>query len=80
MAPSDFADPTTEFLSITMTAGGSGGAQVEGVVAIPGLPTCHVRLATDADRVARYGPGRRALLDYVRAALCADVVEGLPWN
>ena len=53
---------------------------VDGVVVIPGLPVCRVRMKTDVERIYRYGPGRRALLGYVRAALHEDVVVELPWN
>ncbi|MEL6616885.1 MAG: hypothetical protein AAFQ43_14165 [Bacteroidota bacterium] len=74
-----FSDPTPEFLMIT--AGDDGErAAVEGVVVIPGLPVCRVRMRTDADRMFRYGPGRRALVAYVRAALHEDVVRELPLN
>ncbi len=75
-----FADPTIEFCRITTTEDDTGRAMVDGVVAIPGLPICRVRMKTDADRIARYGPGRSALLGYVRAALYEDVMVELPWN
>ncbi|MEM0961926.1 MAG: hypothetical protein AAGK21_05205 [Bacteroidota bacterium] len=83
--PSDFsglgfADPTSSFVRITTIEDDCGRAVVDGVVVIPGLPVCRVRMKTDADRVARYGPGRRALFGYVRAALCEDVMVELPWN
>ncbi len=87
MAPSDpprgpfgFADPTARFLRITTTEDESGRAEVDGVAAIPGLPVCRVRMRADADPTARGGPGRRALRHYVRAALCEDVADELPWN
>ncbi|WP_420455447.1 hypothetical protein [Rubrivirga sp.] len=83
--PSDFSglgftDPTNEFLRITTTEDGAGQAMVDGVVVIPGLPVCRVRMKTDPDRIHRYGPGRQALLGYVRAALHEDVMVELPWN
>ncbi len=83
--PSDFAgfgftDPTSEFVRITTTEDIGGRALVDGVVVIPGLPVCRVRMKTDTDRVARPSPSRSALLGYVRAALHEDVVVELPWN
>ena len=75
-----FADPTSEFLRITATEDDAGRALIDGVVVIPGLPVCRVRMKTDVERIARYGPGRTALLGYVRAALCEDVMVELPWN
>lgn len=75
-----FSDPTPEFVRITTAGEGDGRALVDGVVVIPGLPVCRVRMRTDADRVGRNGPGRRALVGYVRAALHEDVVAELPWN
>lgn len=75
-----FADPTDQFVRITTTEDDSGRAVVDGVVVIPGLPVCRVRMKTDVERIARYGPGRNALLSYVRAALCEDVMVELPWN
>ena len=47
---------------------------------IPGLPVCRVQVAADAERFDRFGPGRQALVGYVRAALCEDVIAELPWN
>ena len=88
MAPSDlprdfsglgFSDPTVEFCRIT-TSEEAGRALVDGVVVIPGLPVCRVRMKTDVERIARCGPGRQALLGYVRAALYEDVMVELPWN
>jgi hypothetical protein len=75
-----FSDPTNQFVRITTTEDDLGRAMVDGVVVIPGLPVCRVRMKTDVERIARYGPGRRALLGYVRAALHEDVVVELPWN
>ena len=75
-----FADPTSEFLRITATEDDTGRALIDGVVVIPGLPVCRVRMKTDVERIARFGPGRQALLGYVRAALCEDVMVELPWN
>ena len=83
--PSDFSglgfsDPTPRFVRITTSANGAGRALVDGVAAIPGLPVCRVRMKTDTERIGRGGPGRSALLGYVRAALHEDVVVELPWN
>ena len=75
-----FPDPTLEFVRITTTEDDCGRALVDGVVVIPGLPVCRVRMKTDAERITRYGPGRQALLRYVRVALCEDVMVELPWN
>lgn len=75
-----FPSPTPEFVRITTTEDGEGRACIDGVVVIPGLPVCRVRMKTDAERMDRYGPGRRALLSYVRAALHEDVAVELPWN
>ena len=74
-----FSDPTPEFLMVT-TGDDQGRAAVEGVVVIPGLPVCRVRMRTDADRLFRYGPGRRALIAYVKAALHEDIARELPTN
>ncbi|MDT0630941.1 hypothetical protein RQM47_08025 [Rubrivirga sp. S365] len=75
-----FPDPTPEFVLITTAGDGDGRALIDGVVVIPGLPVCRVRMRTDEGRVHRDGPGRRALVGYVRAALHEDVVAELPWN
>ena len=75
-----FSDPTPAFVRITTSEEDCGRALVDGVVVIPGLPVCRVRMKTDAERVFRYGPGRAALIDYVRAALHEDVMVELPWN
>ena len=75
-----FADPTPEFVRIVTSEEPSGRALVDGVVVIPGLPVCRVRMKTDAGRLDRHGPGRAALLAYVRAALHEDVMAELPWN
>ena len=75
-----FPNPTLQFSQITTSEDDTGRAMVDGVVAIPGLPVCRVRMKTDVERIARYGPGRSALLGYVRAALHEDVVVELPWN
>ncbi len=74
-----FADPTPEFVRIVTTDDGDR-ALVDGVVVIPGLPVCRVRMKTASDRLGRHGPGRTALLAYVRAALHEDVMVELPWN
>ncbi|MEM1054040.1 MAG: hypothetical protein AAGI52_00830 [Bacteroidota bacterium] len=74
-----FSDPTPEFLILT-TGEDKGRAAVEGVIVIPGLPVCRIRLRTDMERLYRFGPGRRALLAYVRAALHEDIVKELPLN
>lgn len=74
-----FADPTPDFVRVTVAPDGDR-AVVDGVVVIPGLPVCRVRLKTDAARVAPHAPGRGALLAAVRAALREDVVVELPWN
>ena len=83
--PSDFvqfgfSDPTPQFSRITTSEDAEGRALVDGVVVIPGLPVCRVRMKTDAERIYRRGPGRHALLSYVRAALHEDVAIELPWN
>jgi hypothetical protein len=75
-----FADPTPQFVRIVTSEEPSGRALVDGVVVIPGLPVCRVRMKTDPDRLDRRGPGREALLAYVRAALHEDVMVELPWN
>ncbi|OZC02690.1 hypothetical protein [Rubricoccus marinus] len=74
-----FSNPTPEFLMVT-TGDDEGRAAVEGVVVIPGLPVCRVRMRTDTERLFRYGPGRRALIAYVRAALHEDIARELPVN
>ncbi len=74
-----FADPTPEFVRIVTTDDGDR-ALVDGVVVIPGLPVCRVRMKTASDRLDRHGPGRTALMAYVRAALHEDVMVELPWN
>ena len=75
-----FADPTPRFLRITSTAEADGRARLDGVVVIPGMPVFRVRMRAGADRLERYGPGRTALVDYVRTALHEDVMVELPWN
>lgn len=75
-----FHNPTPEFVRITTSEDDQGRACIDGVVVIPGLPVCRVRMKTDAERMYRYGPGRQALLSYVRAALHEDVSVELPWN
>ena len=74
-----FSDPTSEFLIVSTGEDGSRGA-IEGVVVIPGLPVCRVRMRTETERLFRYGPGRKALVAYVRAALHEDIVRELPLN
>ncbi len=75
-----FSDPTLRFCRITTSEDQTGRAVVDGVVVIPGLPVCSVRMKTDVERIHRHGPGRHALLGYIRAALHEDVVVELPWN
>ncbi len=75
-----FSDPTPSFLRITTAEETDGRALLDGVVVIPGLPVFRVRMRTDVVRIERYGPGRRALVDYVRTALHEDVMVELPWN
>lgn len=75
-----FSDPTDHFVRIVTSEDASGRAMVDGVAVIPGLPVCRVRMKTDVERVHSSGPGRTALLGYVRAALHEDVVVELPWN
>jgi hypothetical protein len=53
---------------------------VEGAIAIPGLPVCHVRMRVDHDRLGHYGPAREALFSYLLAALREDVTQELPFN
>ena len=75
-----FSDPTPRFLRITSAEEDDGRALLDGVVVIPGMPVFRVRMRADADRLARYGPGRPALVEYVRTALHEDVMVELPWN
>ena len=75
-----FSDPTPEFTRIITTEDAEGRALVDGVTVIPGLPVCRVRMKTDPERIYRQGPGRYALLRYVRAALHEDIAVELPWN
>ncbi len=75
-----FTDPTPQFVRIVTTEEPTGRALVDGVVVIPGLPVCRVRMKTSPDRMDRHGAGRTALLAYVRAALHEDVMVELPWN
>lgn len=75
-----FSDPTPQFTRITTEESGDGRALIDGVTVIPGLPVCRVRMKTDAERIYRQGPGRFALLSYVRAALHEDIAVELPWN
>lgn len=74
-----FSDPTPVFMMIT-AGDDAGRSAIEGVVVIPGLPVCRVRMRTDADRLFRYGPGRKALVAYIRAALHEDIARELPLN
>ncbi|MFN3596623.1 MAG: hypothetical protein ACK41D_05065 [Rubricoccaceae bacterium] len=76
---SGFSDPALGFVTIVAHEQ-DGRAVVEGVIELPGLATRTLRLRTDADRLYRYGPGREALLRYVRAALCEDALQDLPLN
>ena len=75
-----FADPTPSFVRVTTSEDRTGHALVDGVVVIPGLPVCRVRVKTDAARLEPYGPGLAALEVSIRAALHEDVVVELPWN
>lgn len=75
-----FSDPTPQFVRIVTTEEPTGQALVDGVVVIPGLPVCRVRMKTDPGRLDRDGAGRTALPAYVRAALHEDVMVELPWN
>lgn len=75
-----FADTTSEFLRVTVDAAANGRAVVDGVVVIPGLPVCRVRLKTDWIHVEPHATGRAALVATVRSALREDVVVELPWN
>ncbi len=77
---SGLPNPSLQFSQITTSEDDTGRAVVDGVVVIPGLPVCRVRMKTDAERITRYGPGRQALLGYVRAALYEDVLVELSWN
>jgi hypothetical protein len=73
-------DPTPAFTHITTREDAGGQALVEGVVVIPGLPVCRVRVQAQADQLYWEGPGREALLGYVRSALYEEVAVELPWN
>jgi hypothetical protein len=75
-----FSNPTPRFVRVTTCEDDAGRAHIEGVVVIPGLPVCRVQVAADVRRFDQFGPGRPALLGYVRAALHEDVVAELPWN
>ena len=77
---SGFNRPTKSFATITTSYIDHGRAQVEGVINIPGLAVCRVQMKTDSDRIQREGPGKAALINYVRAALCEDVTVELPMN
>ncbi len=79
LEPGDFQDATLDFVRITAHEDGDR-ALVEGSIAIPGLPTCHIRMRADADRLYRYGAGRAALFQYIRAALREDAQSELPRN
>ena len=68
-----------EFVTITAVEDGDR-AVVEGVIALLALPVCRVRLRTDSDRLYRFGPGRRALVAYVRTTLHEDAADALPLN
>ena len=77
--PPRFGLSRPEFLTITAYDEGER-ALVEGVISIPALPVCRVQLRTHAERITRFGPGARALVEYVRASLCEDAVGALPRN
>ena len=77
--PSAYADASRAFVRITAREDGDR-ALVEGVIAIPGLPVCRLRMRADADRLYRQGAGHTALLHYVREALREDAVSELPLN
>ncbi len=67
-----FADPTPAFARDTVGP--------DGVLVIPGLPVCSVRLKTDAAQVAPHAPRRAALVAAVHSALHEDAVAELPLN
>lgn len=77
--PEDFDRTSLDFVHITAQEDGDR-ALVEGSIAIPGLPTCHIRMRADADRLYRYGAGRTALFQYIREALREDAQSELPRN
>ena len=79
MNASDFLAASLDFINISACEDG-GRALVEGSIAIPGLPVCHIRMRADADRLYRYGAGRAALFTYIREALREDAVCELPSN
>ena len=72
-------DASRDFVFISTKADGER-ALIEGSIAIPGLPVCHLRMRADADRLERYGAGRAALMEYVREALREDALSELPLN
>jgi hypothetical protein len=75
-----FCDPTPRFVRVLSSEDGAGRLRVDGVGAVPGLPVCRVQIAGDGERFDRFGPSRRALRGYVRAALHEEIVAELPWN
>jgi hypothetical protein len=75
-----FADPTPAFARVTVGPDGAGRALVDGVLVIPGLPVCRVRLKTDAAQVAPHAPRRAALVAAVHLALREDALAELPLN
>jgi len=79
MNASDFQAASLDFINISACEDGER-ALVEGSIAIPGLPVCHIRMRADADRLYRYGAGRTALFKYIREALREDAVCELPSN
>ena len=74
-----YGDASRAFVRITACED-DGRALVEGVISIPGLPVCRLRMRADAERLYRQGAGHAALLHYVREALREDAVSELPLN
>ncbi|HYE95291.1 MAG TPA: hypothetical protein VD962_03715 [Rubricoccaceae bacterium] len=72
-------DAAFDFVRITAHED-DGRAVIEGSIALPALPVCHIRMRADADRLYRYGAGREALFNYIREALREDAVSELPYN
>ncbi len=79
MNASDFRDASLDFINISACEEGDR-ALVEGSIAIPGLPVCHIRMRADTERLYRYGAGRAALFTYIREALREDALCELPSN
>ena len=68
------------FLAVAARAEAGGLTVVEGAAALPGLPVRRLRLSADAERLFLYGPDVATLIDYVAAALRADVCDELSPN